>query len=78
MIQESPGFYFTMATLFGAVGVGMAWGTVSAFEAEQTLDWVFSLSMTIGCAWLTRLLFRRAMLLKKVADPGRQRTTRGF
>jgi hypothetical protein len=77
MIQESPGFYFTMATLFGAVGVGMAWGTVSAFEAEQTLDWVFSLSMAIGCAWLTRLLCRRALALGKKEPIQAPETTRG-
>lgn len=77
MIKESPGFYYTMAVLFGAVGVGMLFAAYWSFEAERMGHVIFSLSMSVFSAWFTAALCRRANVLRREVPIQPTETTRG-
>ena len=77
MIKESAGFYHTMATLFGAVGVGMLFAAYWSYEAEKMMHVAFSLSMAVAGGWFARTLSRRAGVLKREEPIQSTETTRG-
>jgi len=77
MIKESPGFYYTMAVLFGAVGVGMLFATYWSFEAERMGHVIFSLLISVFSAWFNSALCRRANALRREEPIQPPETTRG-
>ncbi len=65
MIKESPGFYYTIATLNGATGVGMLFAAYWSYEAGQAIHVIFSLTMVLAGGWFARIFILRAGRLKR-------------
>lgn len=65
MIGHSSGFYMFMATLFGAVGIGMLCGTYWSFETQQIVHVVFSLLMATCGILASWICINRARALRK-------------
>ena len=78
MIKASPGYFFFMAVLFGAVGIGMLFGAYWLFEAERSVHVIFSLSCAIAGAFCAGACYRRAQALRREVPINQPtETTRG-
>ena len=77
MIKPSPGYYFFMAALFGAVSIIMLFSAYWSFEAENGMRVFVSLSFAIAGALLARACYRRAQTLRREEPIQPPETTRG-
>ena len=77
MIKPSPGYYFFMAALLGAVSIIMFFSAYWSFEAENSVRAFVSISFAIAGALLARACYRRAHALRREAPIQLPDATRG-